>query len=64
MRFLTHLLRFGVHEARYVKLPVILFHVNRCISIFLPFYSAGNGQWPGGQMRLTFILGHQKSLKY
>ena len=25
--------------------------------------SAGNGQWPGGQMRLTFVWGYQKSLK-
>ena len=26
--------------------------------------SAGTGQWPGGQMRLIFDWGHQKSPKY
>ena len=26
--------------------------------------SAGNGQWPGGQMRLIFVWGYQKYLKY
>ena len=26
--------------------------------------SAGNGQWPGGQMRLIFVWGHQKSPNY
>ena len=27
-------------------------------------YSAGNSQWPGGQMHLMFVWGHQKSPNY
>ena len=42
-----------------------------CLTAFYRSYgplafitSAGNGQWPGGQMRLTFVWDYQKSLKY
>lgn len=53
-----------------VQLPLCVpcYDINGRIRLGALFFTdhsdiAGNGQWPCGQMRLTFVWGHQKPLK-